>query len=657
MLKFFRKYNKIILVFGGTILMVLFLLPSGMSSLMGGGRGATVARMDGRKISFADIQHAGAELQLVTGLLRESSILLGIDPRDPAAWIARTHEAEMAGLVGGPQDGRAFLAEAATFLFDWNLLVVQARFGLNNAQQLLDRREEILRDLYASNQQLFNAATAGMTVEQAELALARAFGIYRMVQASNPSSILSRPEALRIAKNALDTVTVGTVIIPGSKIASELPEPDESRILEHFEKYRSVDRTSNPEGIGYLRPPAAVVEWLTIDRQGISDRLVLDPIEMNKYWRQNRARFPAEFAEARASVEIAYRAEQTQRALDRAAEVLRREIFRSTDGLPGNSRSKTLPENWAQRMPTLESLVTIVEQDLAKTFQLNDLPRSIVRASGRSAWLDSSALAQAPGIGQSSYAAGRDNQVPFANLVLAAQELGGDEAFGIQQGLIYGPLLNQSNGNAFYFRILETRREGPPESVDSVREQVVNNIKLLDALERLRTETEVYRERAVADGLSILAGSYGVSAQWGTQVTGNSVIDAGVSFADPRLNVPEFRTAVLDAARKLDPTQSTLAPDDPNRVIAMVLPTARGLVVAQIQRWRPATIEEYRDSSIRIRSLSVQRDPETNPLRNFEPETVAKRVGLKDIAGVIQRQLDEDEESNDPTANDAATND
>jgi len=643
MLKFFRKYNKIILVFGGSILMVLFLLPSGMSSLSGGGRGATVARMDGRKISFADIQQAGAELQLITSMLRESVALLGIDPRDPPTWIARTWEAERAGLVGGPQDGRAFVAEAASFLFDWNVLVVQAQFGANNARQLLERREEIIRDIYTTNQQIL-AASPGLTPEQAELALARAFGVYRMVQASNPASILSRPEALRIAKNALDTATVGTVTIPASKLVPEMPEPDESRILEHFEKYRSVSRTSNPEGIGYLLTPAAVIEWITVDRRAISDRLVLDPIEVNKYWRQNRTRFPAEFAAVRGAVELAYRTEQTQRAVDRAIEVIRREVFRSTEGLPGTSRRKTLPDNWAQRMPALETIASAVEQDLAKSFTLSDASRALVRASGRSAWLDSSALAQLPGIGQSSLNLSRDNTIPFPNVIMAAQELGGDESFGIQKGLIYGPLASATSGEIFYFRILETRPEGPPESVDAVRDQVINDIKLLDALERLSAEADVFRERAIADGLSILAGSYAVSAQWGLEVTGNSVFDAGVSFPDPRLNVPEFRSAVLEAARTLDPTQATLAPDDPNRVIAMVLPSARGLVVAQIQKWRPATIERYRESSIQIRSLSIERNPQTSPLRNFSAEEVAKRVGLKDVAGVLPNESAQDEE-------------
>ncbi|HBS28805.1 MAG TPA: hypothetical protein DEB06_05000, partial [Phycisphaerales bacterium] len=634
MLKFFRKYKNIVLVFGGTILMVLFLLPSGMSQLMGGGRGMTVARMDGRKISYADLQQAENELRLALQVLDQSYPLLGIDPRDAAAWVARTHEAEQAGLVGGPRDGRAFLMEAANFLFDFNLLMVQSRFGAQNAQQLLTRRDEIIKDVYARNEQALAAASAGlMTPEQAERALARAYGVYRMVQATNPSTILSRPGALLLAKQAFDTATVGAVLIPAAKVAETVADPTDEQIAAHFEKFRGVDPAADPDGVGYLQQARVVLEWLVVDRRVISDRIVLDPIEMNKFWRQNRTRFPGEFADTRTAVETAYRAERTEAAVARAEEVLRREMFRSTEGLPGTSRRRTLPPEWAQRMPSLTALAGAVETDLKQSFSFSDASGQLARAYGRSPWMDREALASLPGIGSSVFPLNQQNQIPFPDLVMVAQELGGDERFGVQVGLVYGPLSTQG-GDDYYFRILEAQKQGPAESLDAVRGRVVNDLKILEALSRLEAEREVFVERARADGLSMLAGAFGSSAQWDIEVTAQGLTGTGVGFLDPRLDTPEFRDAVMGAVRGLSPDPAALAENDPSRFVGVVVRGARGLAVAQILKWRPATVEQYLESPIEIRGLSIRRDPETNPLANFRSDEVARRVGFKDIAGV-----------------------
>ena len=66
MLKFFRKYNKLILGVGFAFLMVVFLLPAGVSQLVGDPRGRPVFEYDGGVITQGDLNRASQELQFLS---------------------------------------------------------------------------------------------------------------------------------------------------------------------------------------------------------------------------------------------------------------------------------------------------------------------------------------------------------------------------------------------------------------------------------------------------------------------------------------------------------------------------------------------------------------------------------------------------------------
>ena len=103
MLKFFRKYNKWILVVGASVLMVVFLLPSGGKWLMPSPIDQPVGEVDGRTITLGEQRRAVSELRVLgvigqrtAGLEGLFTSLSGLD--DPLAYVLALHEAKKLGL-------------------------------------------------------------------------------------------------------------------------------------------------------------------------------------------------------------------------------------------------------------------------------------------------------------------------------------------------------------------------------------------------------------------------------------------------------------------------------------------------------------------------------------------------------------------------------
>lgn len=629
MLKFLRQYQKWILGVGGSILMVLFLLPSTATQVGGGNMlSETVASMDGRRITLAELREAGDEVQMLSSIAPELMLLLGFDANrvDPERWIMLRHEAERAGLIGHVRDGRSFLPEAAQITFPVRRNLAIRQFGQQAASFYDSQREAMIPQIQQELEQSRAQLLLSRSEESVDSALAKVRGVTRLVEASDVTRLVSSREALLAGQQALDIATLGVVVIPASSVLTDIAEPTEERITEHFEKYRTVRASEDPTGIGYLRDKAVRFEYLKIDRKAISEALTLDPIEVNKYWRQNQARFPGEFAANRAAVEAAYRDQQTEALMSRVDEIVRRVLYTSTAGLPVEGNYRTLPADWAQKMPALSAIAEQVDAELRTQIPPSrDQPYALAVIDDF--WRTQQDIQTVAGLNRAVVSLGQDRQVAFSSYVMAARELGGPEAAGVQEGLVYGPA-KDGTAASYYFRIRGTRPEGPPDSILESRLAVIADIKLLDAMERMRTEAEVYRQRAVADGLQTLAQVYGTSVRWGYEATRDIVRTGPQGVEDPRVNTPEFAKLVIDAAQRLDPTVEPTSIDADLRTVAMVTPAARGLVVGQITRWRPMTVEKFRDSGPLVFASAVQKN-EVRLAEAYSTERLARRLNFK----------------------------
>ena len=100
MFKFLRKYNKWILAVGGTLLMIVFLIPQAISSLsqraaVGSAVWATIGE-DKEEISGEERRQTERELVVLEQL---QGLGIPMIAKEPAHWYLLVREAEDAGVV------------------------------------------------------------------------------------------------------------------------------------------------------------------------------------------------------------------------------------------------------------------------------------------------------------------------------------------------------------------------------------------------------------------------------------------------------------------------------------------------------------------------------------------------------------------------------
>jgi hypothetical protein len=633
MFKFFRKYNKIILVVGGSILMVLFLLPAGISRMLGGGLSTPVARIDGRKISVGEMNEMGRELQVVGALAPELLQIIGVDPRGPEHWLLLSEAARRAGLVGGPSDGAGFIPEISETAVELTLYMI-AQQNPEQAAQLRSRRDDVLKGQIANKEAMRTQLIQnGMPAEKVDKILADARGVLRMLELNNTASLYSTRAAQLMGKQLADYAGIHFVNIPAASAAVGI-ELTPEELEAHFEQYKSVDPATDPFGIGYLQPNQISLEWLTVDRVAIESRLVLDPIEVNKYWRQNRAQFPGEFAESRQAVEAAYRGIRANQVSERIAELIRRRMYASTASLPGTSRYKELPADWETRQPSLVDLAAELDKSIVEEFKLADGLR-VISHGGPLRRQSAQSLGSLAGIGQASMRMNDSQTITFPQYAMSVRELAGENQLGVQTGLVYGPV-QSPNLSQYYFRIIGVRPSGPPDSLDEVKTQAQPNLRLLMGMEKLKAEAEEYRQRAISGGLAPLASAPGAAFVVDVEVTRQTVRHASTQEIFPLLNVPEFRDPIMDSAEKIDPTVDIEQVPKEQRILAIPVPSAKALLMVEIRSFRPMTIERFRQLGIPIRYLANSEEVSGSPFEAFTFDRLAERLKFERI-GAVER--------------------
>ncbi len=647
MLKFFRKYNKVILVVGGSLLMVIFLLPAGLTQFAGSGSLApTMAKMGDRSLTTRDRQQAGAELNAVAMTVGPAMLsAFNLDQDAPAEhWLLLSETAERAGLVGGVRDGQSFISEAARISYRQGL-VDQARFlGETWLQQQLFREDEEVALLIARIEENRREAqqSLGLTTEEFDIALSKARGVWRMLNAADTTSIFSRPEAVQLAKEIRDTATVSGALLPATQIADSLEDPPIERQEAHFEEYRDVDASEDPMGIGYRQPDAVQFEALRIDHLALASRIPLDPVEMRKYFIRNQDQFPADttFEDNETSVRERYRVEETNRVKDRLNQLIQNEVARWRRQLEGTSRKKVVPADWELRAPRFGDLVTMILRELTDQFGVTD-PVAVTGLETAGGFWDFEGLTQLP-IGSSRLPVPGGMTLPFPQIAMEVQELGGDERLGIQTGLIYGPM-RDANGSFYYFRIVDTRPAARAQNLESVSSQVVRDLKLLDALDLLEEQADSYRQQIVDGGLSSVAESLGLEVVSPMTVTEVDVRTSPVGPPVPEFNDEAFRTAVIENARLTDPTSILEQTPSMDRTAAAVIREQRGLALAELISWRPLTIEQFRTSLPAI-SAAARRSKGVDLSRTYSFESLTERLDFRWMPG-FGPEAEEGEES------------
>jgi len=680
MLRFIRKFQLLILVVGGSLLMVVFLLQPILTRLSPSPLKAKVAMLgDGTHFLRSDIQHANAALGLLKrvnprAFAPRAAGGLGLDQSNESTlalhWLLLVKQAKAAGFIGEVGDGVSWVGELA---------ILEARMQVNTEiqQRLITNEQEALSRVEELRTQIANAihtnaqrATgfAGGTLDDVYRTLAQARGVSRLLEKFSSMPSFSDVNAIHAAHDSLDAVAINAALFDSSLAQASIAEPTDEQLKAFFNTYKAQAPDDNDYRIGYTQPTRIQLGWLTLDKNEFMNAVKLDRVAMRKMYNLNREKYPEEYAVEKLNIERQFREETADEMMTEADRVIRAQIIVLTNGLPKANGILTLPDDWDARLPSLEEIAETAAAQINEQFS-SSLPIPSVTIIG-DRWLNANDIAALPGYGTSTYRVGA-RQLPVG-LLPSFFELEGPNTIGldVQVGLpMVDPSAADQIGNRYYAVILGMRPKGPAESIEDVtREQVVADFKAVQAYELLLSKMDEFGSAIASTGSLDSAIDLVLSMNPAQEadtprrpnVTQNVLVRRNTvqpsnqfSFVDPRFNTEAFRETVLEAASGLDPlaTPESVAANPIPVIVG--LPESHALGVSVVVAPRPVSIEDFRLAAPRLLAQEALRElseATTGRQDPFSYDALAARFGLVRL----KTDDDEDIESPDTDSDDSA---
>lgn len=661
MLKFFRRYKMLMLVTFGVFLMVAMLLPSGVSRLRGDPNDRVVMTVAGRSVRARDIALAAREREAATQLIGsiQDRSLFGLVGTSTEHWLFMTEAARSAGVLGQASDGKAFADRLAANYAQtlWQNALNQwfqagAQGEAPNAEDMLGAAQTGVANLatYVANRMR-------LTPDEMDLVMAKLGAIQRMQALYLSSARLSEPALRFAAARDLLQVEVEYLSIPGDRLAGAFSEPDALTLSAHFAQYRDTKREESDLGVGYVLPPRAKIEWITLSREEFLAAAYVSDIQVRAEYDSDPARYGPDREAAEATIRAAQRDAAATAMVREAERVVRAELLRVRNALDSDGMFRRLPEGWVT--PSYEALADKIRQALVEE---NDEPeprwlvdpallKRPVVTRRESSWLLRADLAALPGIGQATVRVlGRPR--PFADAVLGAREINPETDIPVQTRLpaIDLPARDEA-GNEYIFTVLDARPESPADSVDDVRGTAASDYLAIQGFRRLETELSAIERIAREEGLASTTSLFeDIPARDGLPLSPLTVLTGRVSesFAPDVLSDEGVKAEILKRARALDPTRLTSDLPVTETVFALAAAKSRAVVVVRITRVQPATIERFRSTapnqaqSLAIRDLSEAVKGQPYP---FDVEPLRQRLGVVRKDGAASEEEEETSEA------------
>ncbi len=315
-LQFLRKNQKWILVVGGTLLMIAFLAPSGVSFFQGqqNPQNAVVGRIDQTVLRVSDSNLASYELSVLGQLkrpvaLQGRSIFGMLNPVNAESdddrathWVLMLAEAKQMGLVPTVTQGRYFAYSIG--LDDKSL---KESFGEKSGLEpifmaiskwlvLQDYREMMLGLGHVSMQTRASGLNNVYMILQNPQAMTNpqfTNAAFSMMGGIIGNSRVSEPIARRFVTESNAKVWVEGFKLPLDRTL-ETAVATESVKADLFEKHKDeLKGVSKPFGFGYKVPDQVKLEYLTLDINGANGlkRLVVSqvkPAELKRFYEEHK---------------------------------------------------------------------------------------------------------------------------------------------------------------------------------------------------------------------------------------------------------------------------------------------------------------------------------------------------------------------------------
>lgn len=572
MFKFLRKYNKWILAVGGTLLMIVFLIPQALEGLMqeaGVGR-ATRATIDGpdgpQRVPAREWDRIRREYQFISQIERQSPVLPAIGRiQSSAHWYLLSLEAERAGLVANTR---------SLPLTDEQVLNLQLNFGES-------------RDIVLS-------------------AFAKIEGITRLLDLYLDAGELSDRRLRAFAARSFHGFEAQMIVFEADADVIE-HDPSESELQAQFDKYKNVKPGEGPQGFGYLLPNRFKLEWIRIPaadvRSSIEEGERMDSIALRRHWQRNPdGQFPP--VERGAPVPDEVRDDLLNRltaeTLDEIVRFGGDRLRAGRRGLPERDGYVVLPNDWDQRMPSLRAIA----EEIQERFE-TALPEYTAVGDR---WLTLDDIDELGSIAEATTERFGARPLGLFDLIGALREFGGSPTV-IVQSRIAGPPLRAPNQDTYIFRVTEIDRSREPRSVDEVRDQLVHDLRRAAHFQMLVETASALEQEALDRGLLGVSLSHDKDIQ-----TANvSLTDLDLLLQQFQMgNLPRITPTRLPVIGRHRPTTETLIdfslslPSDmpinevplEHRLTTVPVEDHLALLLVQVEQLSPLTREDYRDLSM-----------------------------------------------------------
>ncbi|MCB9837722.1 MAG: hypothetical protein H6813_00135 [Phycisphaeraceae bacterium] len=659
MFKLLRKYDKWILAIGGSLLMVVFLLPQALQQFGANPRKSAIANTDDGTIIEQDRIDAQQELGIlesISPLIINSMLQLGYNP-DGAEdsdlniamhWLLLTREAKRNGLVGGAQDGRGFLAVAARFLA--RQYVLQNRFQLD-FNQLPDIEAQV-RQTFAMQleQARSKAINNGFPPLMIDRTLAKARGVLRMYDAYLAFDLPAMQESMELCHRYFDGAEIVWYTVGSEALIDPAYEPDENEVLIQYASHKEDLPGEGEYGFGYRAEDRVRLEWLRISRQEVSDAVFVDPVEANTLWRANRSRYTGEFAQERARVETDIRNERTDAILRDAEQLVRAELLKARGGLVQGANGRyELPPDWDEIKPKFIVIAQRIGAQLRAKYG-SDMPNPSALDDSRQ-WRTRSETRGIPVVGNASRLIGPRN-VSIVDLAFSTPEIDPESSYQVQTGVAYGPLQAATTGDVIFFRVIEAAPSAP-RSLDEARADVVQDLRKLRAFEALQAEAPRMINQIMTLGAVKAAEDRGVTLLKGVTVKRERIepidpVSSPPTFEIVKIDTDDFRNAVMDRAESFAINEPLNRLPEKDLLLSIPLKSRREIAIVGITNRIPLTIEAFRMVEAEALQYDRTRQFNINALAAWPYST--SQMQLRHGVEIIRQRSEEDEEATEESA-------
>ncbi len=641
MLKWLRKYNTFILVVGGCLLMVAFLLGSVLQDLGKHGLfGGTVFKVGSKRVGQEEYSQSAREYGALSMVVESTRIFSGRQGmaavgggENAEHWYLLTHEAEKAGLVGGVNDGKDYMDELARGM----------------ASQMA--RDQSQLDTYTAMFKM--GMTSAMTQAQGSArfsddqmfqAFAKLRGAVRLQNAYQGTARFSARRLASESRGFADQVTVDYVLIPVERELANIPEPTDTEIAAQFAKFKDTPKGGGDFGIGYKLPARVKLTWMELNKDIISSAVIVDGVEVEKRFLQafpnGQVGITGKTPETeRARIEGEVRKELADKMMKAADQIVRAEIDKATHKLDRDTDYLRLPADWGTQRPDFTQIREQVAKRLMEQYKITiPAPKVVVRSN---TWIEARDADMLEGIGQAFMRRGPERR-PFGKVVFSVREIADSNDLSLQAEVPFADSMEADNGNRYYFMVLDARKQSPPDSLSEIKSDIVQDIKRLAAYDKLKAKESTIRAEAVAQGLEQIAktpaGSTEPPVALHEATVSKSRLIVGGDAVSQSLDTPAFREKVVNSLSGLDPLVDPAKVDAAAKTFSTPVDQALSLCVYRAKKMLPLTAERFRSSQAGLLSQASRAELGTSMEDSpFTYEAMKKRLNVTDSEGRVTK--------------------